>query len=86
MAYSGKVDGRDEERGDEARAEDGGRGGKGEAAVAAKSRVAMSSVLTTGFPQEEQKRVFEDSSVPQKTQLGMEFSRYSLNQRSDFGP
>ena len=38
----------------------------------AKSRVATSSVVTTGFPQERQKRALADNSVPQKAQLDMQ--------------
>lgn len=84
--YSGKDDVREDER-DAGRGEepDGGRCGKGEVAVA-KSRVATSSVFTTGFPQEGQKRGLAESSVPQKAQLDIEFSRYSLNQTWDFVP
>jgi hypothetical protein len=35
--------------------------------------VAKSSVVVTGFPQDEQKRMFAVSSVPQKGQLDMKF-------------
>src|ERR1700756_4528704 len=77
--YSGKADFEDEW--DEARGDDpeDGRGDNGDVAVA-KSRVATSSVSTTGFPQEEQKRTFADNSVPQKTQLDMKISRYRIPQ------
>ena len=67
--YSGKVEGRDEDFGAEARSR---TWGNGEVAVA-KSRVAKSSVLVAGLPQDEQKRMFADSSVPQKAQVDMKF-------------
>jgi len=82
--YSGKADFEDEW--DEPRGDDpeDGRGDNGDVAVA-KSRVATSSVSTTGFPQEEQKRTFAgnsvaDNSVPQKAQLDMTISRYRIPQ------
>jgi hypothetical protein len=50
----------------------------------AKSRVATSSVSTTGFPQEEQKRTFAGNSVPQNTQFDMKISRYRIPQSPDF--
>jgi len=76
--YSGKEEVREDDR-DEGRGEDpdGGRCGRGEVAVA-KSRVATSSVFTTGFPQDGQKRGLAESSVPQKAQLDIEFSRYRI--------
>jgi len=76
--YSGKEEVREEDR-DEGRGDDPdvGRCGRGEVAVA-KSRVATSSVFTTGFPQEGQKRGLAESSVPQNAQLDIEFSRYRI--------
>lgn len=67
---------RDEGRGD---APEGGRGGSGDVAVA-KSSVAMSSVVTTALPQDEQKRTLGESSVPQNAQFNIGFSRYSIPQ------
>ncbi len=61
---------------------EGGRIGRGEVAVA-KSRVATSSVLTTGFPQEGQKRTLTESSVPQKAQFDIRISRYRITQAPD---
>src|ERR1700739_4244286 len=80
--YSGKADFEDEW--DEARGDDpeDGRGDNGDVAVA-KSRVATSSVLTTGLPQEKQKRTFADNSVPQNTQFDMKISRYRISQSGD---
>jgi len=48
----------------------------------AKSRVATSSVLLTGAPQEEQNRPEIGMSVPQDEQGGINFSRYSLSRQS----
>src|SRR5882757_3308396 len=76
IKYSAEVEGRDEDP-------DGGRIGEGE--VGAKSRVATSSVLETGLPQAEQKRMSFASAVPQVEHLAMNFSRYSLTQASDVG-
>src|SRR5947209_9665040 len=73
--YSGYVDVREEEREDEA--PDEARGGCGDVEVA-KSSVATSSVSTTGFPQEEQKRTFDESSVPQNTQFDIGILRYRI--------
>src|ERR1700751_2830666 len=83
--YSGKGDDFDDQR-DEGRGDDPeeGRGDNGDVAVA-KSSVATSSVSTTGFPQEEQKRTFADNSVPQKTQFDMKFSRYRISQSRNLG-
>src|ERR1700739_2650376 len=83
--YSGKADFEDEW--DEARGDDpeDGRGDNGDVAVA-KSRVATSSVSTTGLPQEEQKRTFAGNSVPQNTQFDMKISRYRIPQRGNFRP
>jgi len=71
---------REEER-EDGRGDDpeGGPGGNGEVAVA-KSSVAISSLLTTGFPQEEQKRTFPESSVPQNAQFTIGISRYRILQ------
>lgn len=41
--------------------------------------VAASSVLATGLPQEEQKRTFAESNVPQEEQVDI-ILRYSLPQ------
>jgi hypothetical protein len=83
--YSGWLDECEEERDDERGEEPvGERGGSGDVAVA-KSRVATSSVFTTGFPQEEQKRMLAESSVPQKAQLDMGISRYRITQSFDPG-
>jgi hypothetical protein len=82
--YSGKEadfeDEPEEGRGDDP---EDGRGDNGDVAVA-KSRVATSSELTTGLPQEEQKRTSADNSVPQKTQFDMKISRYRIPQRGNF--
>jgi len=40
----------------------------------------MSSLVTTGFPQEEQKRTFSESSVPQNAQFTIGISRYRILQ------
>jgi hypothetical protein len=82
--YSGNEDDFEDER-DEGRGDDpeDGRGDNGDVAVA-KSRVATSSVFTTGLPQEEQKRTFADNSVPQNTQFDMKISRYRIPQSRSF--
>jgi hypothetical protein len=71
---------RDDDRYDD---ELGGRGGKGEVAVA-KSSVAISSVLPTDAPQAEQKRPFVGTSVPQAEQLGI-ISQTVYRERSKIG-
>jgi hypothetical protein len=79
--YSAELGGRDDELRD-----DGGRGGRGDVAVVARSIVAISSVFETGLPQEEQKRTLFDNSIPQAKHLAMTFSRYSLLQSSGVEP
>jgi hypothetical protein len=63
---------REEER-DEELFDDGGRGGRGDVAVAVRSMVGASSVLDTGAPQDEQKRTLFDSSRPQDAHFAMIF-------------
>src|SRR5271165_5712129 len=75
IRYSAELEGREDERDDDAEGGRGGVGGSGDVAVA-KSMVAMSSVfgmgaLPVGAPQAEQKRTLLGKSAPQEIHLAI---------------